>query len=113
MRAGILPLIIFITGVQLIHAQDKKRYVVASDLMQIVSVNQISISPDGTRAVAVVTRKKSKEDPVKRTTEYSYTQHLYLLDIKGEKSPVQLTYGDRRDGQPRWSPDGSAIAFVR
>ncbi|MEJ1238469.1 S9 family peptidase [Chryseolinea sp. T2] len=113
MKAGILPLIIFIIGVQPTFAQDKKPYIVASDLMHIVSVNQINISPDGARAVAVVTRKKSKEDPVKKTTEYSYTQHLYLLDIKGDKAPVQLTYGDRRDGQPRWSPDGSSIAFVR
>ncbi|MGC3947177.1 MAG: S9 family peptidase [Chryseolinea sp.] len=113
MRSGILPLIILFIGVQLTHAQETKPYIVASDLMRIVSVNQISISPDGARAVAVVTRKKSKDDPAKRTTEYGYTQHLYLLDVKGEKAAIQLTYGDRRDGQPRWSSDGSSIAFVR
>src|SRR5690349_6319720 len=109
MRVGIQQLIIFITRVQLTNTQDKKPYIVASELMHIVSVNQIRLSPDGNRAIAVVIRKKSKEDPIKRTTEYGYTQHLYLLDLKGEKPAVQLTYGDRRDGQPRWSPDGSSI----
>ena len=113
MRAGIRPLFILVLVVQLTYAQDKKPYVVASDLMRMVSVNQISLSPDGGRAVAVVTRKKSKEDAAKKTTEYGYTQHLYLLDTKGDKAPLQLTHGDRRDAQPKWSPDGSAIAFVR
>src|SRR3954454_9663767 len=84
-----------------VRAQGQKPYIVASDLMKIVTASQLALSPDGTRAVAVVTRKKSKEDPIKKTTEYSYTQHLYLLDVTGQKPPVQLTYGDRRDGQPK------------
>jgi len=96
-----------------VSAQAQKPYIVASDLMKIVTVGQLAISADGTRAVAVVTRKKSKEDPAKKTTEYGYTQHLYLLDVAGAKEPQQLTYGDRRDSQPQWSPDGTMLAFVR
>jgi dipeptidyl aminopeptidase/acylaminoacyl peptidase len=93
-------------------AQEKQR-IVASDLLKITYINQLSISPDGKQVVATVSRKKTREDATKGTTEYYYTQHLFLLDVTGKTQPVQLTYGDRRDTQPAWSPDGKALAFVR
>lgn len=95
----LLPLVLF--------AQSKKP-IVASDLMKIVTSNQIQISPDGSKAVAVVTRKA-----VRNETDYYYTRHLYLLDVNGKEEPRQLTFGDRNDGQPQWSPDGQRIAFTR
>ncbi|NOS90982.1 MAG: S9 family peptidase [Cyclobacteriaceae bacterium] len=85
-----------------------KTPVVASDLMKIVTTNQIQISPDGSKAVTVVIRKA-----VKNENEYYYTRHLYLLDLVGNEEPRQLTFGDKNDGQPQWSPDGKMIAFVR
>ena len=90
-----------------INAQTKKP-IVASDLMKIVTANQIQISPDGSKAVTVVTRKAVKND-----NEYYYTRHLYLLDLISKKEPTQLTFGDKNDGQPQWSPDGKQLAFVR
>ncbi len=95
-----------------VAAQGKDR-IVTSDLLKIVNINQIAISPDAKQAVAIVSRKKSKEGASKGTTEYYYTQHLFLLDVSGKAQPVQLTFGDRRDNQPSWSPDGKSIAFVR
>jgi dipeptidyl aminopeptidase/acylaminoacyl peptidase len=89
------------------NAQTKKP-IVASDLMKIATTNQIQISPDGSKAVMVVNRKAIKDD-----NEYYYTRHLYLLDVLGKTDPVQLTFGDKNDGQPQWSPDGKHIAFVR
>ena len=88
-------------------AQTKKP-IVASDLMKIATANQIQISPDGNRAVMIVTRKAVKND-----NEYYYTRHLYLLDLIGNNAPTQLTFGDKNDGQPQWSPDGKQLAFVR
>jgi dipeptidyl aminopeptidase/acylaminoacyl peptidase len=82
--------------------------VVASDLMKIATANQIQISPDGNKAIMVVTRKA-----VKNENEYYYTRHLYLADLTMSSEPVQLTFGDKNDGQPQWSPDGKQIAFVR
>ena len=85
-----------------------KTPMVASDLMKIATTTGIQISPDGSKAVLVVNRKA-----VKNENEYYYTRHLYLLDLSGKDEPRQLTFGDRSDGQPQWSPDGKHIAFVR
>jgi dipeptidyl aminopeptidase/acylaminoacyl peptidase len=85
-----------------------KKPIVASDLMKIVTVNQIQISPDGSKAVAIVNRKALKNE-----NDYYYTRHLYLFDLIGSESPRQLTFGDKNDGQPQWSSDGKTIAFVR
>lgn len=89
------------------HAQ-RKAPVVASDLMKIATTSQLQISRDGNRAVMVVNRKA-----VKNENEYYYTRHLYLLDLTSREEPRQLTFGEKSDGQPQWSPDGKHIAFVR
>jgi len=96
-------IIVAITG----YTQTKKP-IVASDLMKIATTGSIQISPDGAKAVTVVIRKA-----VKNENEYYYTRHLYLLDLANKSEPLQLTFGDRNDGQPQWSPDGKQLAFVR
>lgn len=100
-------LIVLLLFPGLLGAQTKKP-IVASDLMKIVTTAGTQISPDGSKAVTVVVRKA-----VKNENEYYYTRHLYLLDLVGTTPPVQLTFGDKNDGQPVWSPDGKNIAFVR
>ncbi len=99
----VLLLCLVVTG----FAQTKKP-IVATDLMKIATANQIQISSDGNKAVMVVTHKA-----VKNENEYYYTRHLYLLDLTGNEEPTQLTFGDKNDGQPQWSPDSKQIAFVR
>lgn len=91
----------------LVSAQTKKP-IVATDLLKIATSNQIQISPDGSKAVMVVTRKA-----VKNENDYYYTRHLYVVDLVNKGEPQQLTFGDKSDGQPQWSPDGKQIAFVR
>ena len=103
-RIQLLFLFIFIS----VFAFAQNKPIVASDLMKIATTNQIQISPDGSRAVMVVTRKA-----VKNENDYYYTNHLYLLDLLSKSEPTQLTFGDKNDGQPQWSPDGKQILFVR
>lgn len=88
-------------------AQNGTKPVVTSDVLKLATADQIEISPDGTKAVMVVTRKA-----VKKEKDYYYTRHLYLVNLTGGE-PTQLTFGEKNDGQPTWSPDGKNIAFVR
>ena len=93
-RLQILFLLILLSAFA--FAQNKKP-IVAGDLMKISTANQIQISPDGSKAVTVVTRKA-----VKNENDYYYTRHLYLLDIFGKSDPIQLTFGDKNDNQAQW-----------
>ena len=103
----LFKIILFLSITAFSYAQTKSP-IVASDLMKIATANQIQIAAGGNKAVMVVTRKA-----VKNENEYYYTRHLYLLDLSGKVEPRQLTFGDKNDGQPQWSPDGKHIAFAR
>src|SRR5882672_6463306 len=98
---------LYLFSVTLAPGQNLK-LIVAGDVMKIATTSNIQISPDGQKAVTVVIRKA-----VKNENEYYYTRHLYLLDLVSKSEPLQLTFGDRNDGQPQWSPDGKQMAFVR
>ncbi|MEN8041574.1 MAG: S9 family peptidase [Actinomycetota bacterium] len=59
------------------------------------------LHPDGERVVFVVTQMDLDED--------EYVRQIWLRDGEGAR---QLTSG-RADSSPRWSPDGSTLAFLR
>ena len=80
----------------------KKRPIIAEDLNRIHYVQDPQISPDG-RSIAFV---KVSPDPL----EKSYKRNIWLYKV-ADGAVLQLTRGDK-DSQPRWSPDGSQLAFV-
>lgn len=80
----------------------KKRFITAEDLYDFNLVKSVRLSPDGERIVYAVQR-------VDRKTEKKYTN--LWLSRRGE--PAQrFTFGDQVDSSPRFSPDGSTIAFL-
>ena len=79
-----------------------KRPLRAEDLNRIHYVQDPQISPDG-RSVAFV---KVSPDPL----EKSYKRNIWLYSV-ADGAVSQLTRGDK-DSQPRWSPDGTQLAFV-
>ncbi len=91
-----------------VNAQNGTEPILTTDLLKIKTMNQIDVSPDGSRAVFVVTSMGKDEKE-----KYRYFRHLWVVDLEKLSSPVQLTFGDRDHGSPIWSPDGSRIAFIR
>ena len=66
------------------------------------SIGDLDFSPDGSRLVFTVT------DPPKGATR---ARALWMMDVASGQLR-QLTFSDKSDGSPRWSPDGMSIAFT-
>jgi len=74
------------------------------DVYELTGVADPRISPDGTRvAYQVWSIDKDKND---------YRGAIWIARLDGSEEPEQFTSGDRRDGVPRWSPDGRWLSFV-
>ena len=41
-----------------------------------------------------------------------YRGSIWLRSLDGDEEPRQFTAGEQREGSPRWSPDGTRLAFV-
>lgn len=80
-----------------------KRLITAEDLYRLQTISDVRISPDGARVVYALER-------VDRKTEKKYS-NLWIVPTEGG-APRQFTYGDQRDVKPRWTPDGTQIAFL-
>ncbi|HUR48068.1 MAG TPA: serine hydrolase [Acidimicrobiales bacterium] len=81
----------------------KARRLEFDDLWTIAVPEASEISPDGTQVVYVVRTPDRSTD--------GYTTSIWLAAADGGSNPVQLTQGPK-DAAPRWSPDGSQIAFL-
>ncbi|MFQ5696226.1 MAG: TolB family protein, partial [Terriglobia bacterium] len=72
-------------------------------IMEYRSLGSVEVSPDGKRAVFVATAADFDENVM--------NSDLWLVELESGRS-FQLTRGPKRDNKPRWSPDGTKIAFL-
>ena len=79
------------------------RGMVPADLTRIRFVSDARVSPDGRVVAFVVTTLSEERD--------EYLSQIWLVDTAGGE-PRRFTAGPRRDTAPRWSPDGTRLAFV-
>ena len=83
-------------------AQEKRGRTFIDALEQPV-VGDPQLSPDGKRILFTIDRADWKQN--------RRVGHIYRINADGT-GQVQLTFGDRGENSPRWSPDGKLIAFT-
>ena len=79
------------------------RAMAPQDLTRIRFASDPQISPDGRTVAFVVTVLSEDKD--------EYLSNIWVASTAGGE-PRRFTTGPRRDTAPRWSPDGSRLAFI-
>jgi len=82
----------------------RSRLVRPEDVYALTGVADPRISPDGTRvAYSVWSIDRDANE---------YRGAIWIAPLDGSSEPRRFTSGERRDGSPRWSPDGRWLAFT-
>jgi dipeptidyl aminopeptidase/acylaminoacyl peptidase len=74
------------------------------DVYALTGVADPRVSPDGATAAYVVTRVDGEAN--------TYAGGIWLAPLEGAAQPRPFTAGTTRDAEPRWSPDGTLLAFT-
>ncbi|MEZ4424626.1 MAG: S9 family peptidase [Gemmatimonadota bacterium] len=86
-----------------LQAQTAPRPMTVVDLIELSSLGDADLAPDGARIAFV----RSEADWERNET----VQHVWWVPVAGGEA-VQLTNGEKGETSPRWSPDGATLAFL-
>ena len=97
-----------------------KRPMTFMDIMELKNVGGVALSPDGSKVAYTVSgwehpNAKPSTDPAKPDTakgdKHEMRSHIWLVPTAGG-TPRQLTFSERGETAPQWSPDGRSLAFL-
>jgi dipeptidyl aminopeptidase/acylaminoacyl peptidase len=91
-----------------------KRPATFDDVLNIKAVQGATVSPDGSQVLYTVAQWEPEQDPstplgagrMERRTR------VWKVATNGNSPARQITFGEKGDSQPQWSPDGKFISFV-
>ncbi len=85
-------------------ATSKHREIAEKIISNQIGAASPAVSPDGTQVAYVVTRVDYKAN--------KYRSQIWLASTDAKQPPRPLTAGEKRDGNPSWSPDGTWLVFT-
>ncbi len=74
------------------------------DIYELVNAGDPRLSPDGSRVAYSVVSVDGEAN--------EYRSAIWIVNVDGSGEPTRFTAGEKRDGSPRWSPDGRRLAFT-
>lgn len=100
-------IVLIAVAVALVHtpALAQKRAVTVDDILGLKAVGSAAISPDGSAVLYTVREWQEERDRMEARTR------IWKVPAAGGAAR-QITYGERGDTQPQWSPDGKYISFL-
>ncbi len=84
------------------QAADQRKPLTPEATLNLRSISDLQLSPDGARLAFVVTEPAKGEHRAR---------HIWVYD-KSSNSARQFTYSAKSESYPRWSPDGKQLAFL-
>src|SRR5580658_4756789 len=91
-------------AVPALAADSPRRGITAEDYFAFESIADAHISPDGKQVAYTLTTV----DKAKNRRDSS----IWVVAVDGRSTPRRLTAEGVNSSSPRWSPDGSRLAFV-
>jgi dipeptidyl aminopeptidase/acylaminoacyl peptidase len=97
-----------------------KRPMSLSDIFDLKNLGAVALSPDASAIAFAVSgwehpNARPSTDPTKPDTakgdRHDVRSHLWLVSASGG-APRQLTFSERGENAPAWSPDGKSLAFL-
>src|SRR3989449_1323626 len=80
------------------------RGMIPADLFRMQWISDARIAPDGRTLAFTVTRLDEEAD--------DYRSAIWIVPADGSAPPRRFTSGGGKDSTPRWSPDGTRLAFL-
>jgi dipeptidyl aminopeptidase/acylaminoacyl peptidase len=85
------------------------------DVMNLKSPGSVAMSPDGQWVLYTVRGWTPASAGQKKPVKEESRSHVWLVsasDPSGAGAPRQITFGDKGESAPAWSPDGKYVSFI-